>query len=320
MTDVVSEPGKRLSRLWRTESLEDVGRSRMAAAGALAAANASNSAESSSNKRRLQPAAIALIIVVWIAQFLSFSIERFLRDPESQSWKMLEARAVVTLIGILISFAILKILHRGRGIGFVKRATVALCLAMAGATVHGLLNTLVFTVLVGSPGEGFSVESFVSLLYMFSWVYLAVTVILLSLTYGEEMRSRERHIAELATTLKHTNERPEAQPHLWLRTGRARVRVELANIDWVAAEGECVRFYCGADSYLERRSISTVEQEFARHGFVRIHRSAIVNAERIERLTRTRWGALQAYLSGGTELRVSKSFQRTVRQLVASRS
>jgi hypothetical protein len=293
----------------------------MAAAGTLAAANPSDSIESSqSNKRRLQPAAIGLIIVVWIVQFLSFSIERFLHDPKAQSWRMLEARAVVTVIGILISFAILRILHRGRGIGFVKRAAIALGLAMAGATVHGLLNTLVFTALVGSPGEGFSVESFVSLLYMFSWVYLAVTVILLSLTYGEEMWSREQRFAELATTLKRTHDRLEEQPHLWLRKGRARVRVELAYIDWVAAEGECVRFHCGADSYLERRSISTVEQEFAPHGFVRIHRSAIVNAERIERLTRTRWGALQACLSGGTELRVSKSFQPAVRQLLASRS
>jgi hypothetical protein len=266
--------------------------------------------------------AIGLIILAWITQFLSFSIERFLHESEPESWDKLAIRAVVSAIGAVISLAILKILQRSAGMPFVKRALIALMLALCGAALHSLINSWVFIVALGAddPGNDVSIQSFASLVYLFGWVYLAVTVILLSWTYGEEMRKREQHIAELATTLQHRHDRTGDQPHLWLRKGRARVRVELAKIDWVAAEGEYVRFHCGSDSFLERRSISAVEQEFEQHGFVRIHRSAVVNADRIERLTRTRWGALQACLSGGTELRVSKSFQAAVSQLLASRN
>ena len=276
-----------------------------------------------SDKPRLEAAATGVIVLAWTIQFLSFSLERFLRDPGAESWPKVEARAIVTALGALISFAILKALQRCTGMSFLKRAMVALALALAGATIHGVLNTLVFTAFLGDPGGGFSVESFAALVYLFGWVYLAITVLLLSLTYGEELLQRERRISQLKlegdrARLKALRYQlnPDGDAHVWLRKGSERIRVDVTNIDWVAAEGEYVRFHCGANSYLDRQSMSTVEQRLAPFGFVRIHRSAVVNAGKIERLTRTRWGSLLARLRSGDELRVSRSFQPVVRVLI----
>ncbi len=107
----------------------------------------------------------------------------------------------------------------------------------------------------------------------------------------------------------------EDEPSLWVRKGSQRVRLDLAKVDWIAAEGECVRIHSEGESFLERASISSVADRLGRAGFVRVHRSAIVNAARIEAIDRTRWGSLQVRLSGGGEIRVSRSYQDALRKL-----
>lgn len=133
---------------------------------------------------------------------------------------------------------------------------------------------------------------------------------------NREARRRLAEIADQLDELKRLRAGVEDEPHIWLRKGARLVRVDVTEIDWIAAEGECVRFHCGADSYLERQSITAVEQRLSPFGFVRIHRSAVVNAGRIEALSRTRWGPLQVRLRDGPELRVSKSFQPAIRKLL----
>ncbi len=102
---------------------------------------------------------------------------------------------------------------------------------------------------------------------------------------------------------------------LWVRKGSGRIRLDVDKLDWVSAEGECVRFHSGGESFLERSSITSVAQRLALSGFIRVHRSAIVNPARIEKIDRTRWGSLVLRLADGSELRVSRSYQDAVRKL-----
>lgn len=132
---------------------------------------------------------------------------------------------------------------------------------------------------------------------------------------SRQARRRFAEVAEQLSALKRLHAEAEDEPHLWVRKRGERIRIDVSTIDWVAAEGECVRFHCGAESYLLRLSISNVATQFSPLGFLRIHRSAVVNAARIEALARTRWGAVQIRLRTGAELRVSKSFESVVRRL-----
>jgi hypothetical protein len=137
----------------------------------------------------------------WLLQWIYFSIDNYIRAPSFEGWSHVGARGIVSFCGALISFGILKLLRRCIGMSFVKRTLLALALAYGGAAIHTLVNWAVFTVISG-PYEGGPFDTFVDgsfplLVYLFSWVYLAITVLLLSLTYGEELVRRERRIAQL---------------------------------------------------------------------------------------------------------------------------
>jgi DNA-binding LytR/AlgR family response regulator len=132
---------------------------------------------------------------------------------------------------------------------------------------------------------------------------------------NRQARRRLGEAVEQLAALKELQSGGEEEPSLWVRKGSQRIRLDLAQVDRILAEGECVRFHSGGESFLERSSISAVADRFRPFGFVRIHRSAIVNSARIEGLGRTRWGALQVRLVDGSELRVSRSYQDALREL-----
>ncbi|MBA3511492.1 LytTR family DNA-binding domain-containing protein [Sphingomonas sp.] len=132
---------------------------------------------------------------------------------------------------------------------------------------------------------------------------------------NRQARRRLNEVAEQLHALRRLRANVADEPHLWLRKGSKLMRLNVSKIDWISAEGECVRIHSGEESYLERLSISAVAQRLSELGFMRIHRSAVVNTDRIESMTRTRWGALKVRLRTGTDLRVSKSFEPLVRGL-----
>lgn len=146
--------------------------------------------------------AIAVIAAFWGLQWLYFTIDNVVRAPRFEGWSEIGARAIVSSFGALISFGILKVLQRCIGMSFVKRTLLALALAYGGAAIHSLINWTVFLAIIGpyegmDPWETLFGGGFPLLVYLFSWVYLAITVLLLSLTYGEELVRRERRIAQL---------------------------------------------------------------------------------------------------------------------------
>jgi DNA-binding LytR/AlgR family response regulator len=132
---------------------------------------------------------------------------------------------------------------------------------------------------------------------------------------NRDAKRRLSEASEQLASMKAGDVGPGEEPHLWLRKGSSKVRVELARIDWISAEGECVRFHSGEDSFLERRSISDVARQLKSSGFARVHRTAVVNRASIEAVDRNRWGSLRLRLRSGAELRVSRSFQAAVKDI-----
>lgn len=106
----------------------------------------------------------------------------------------------------------------------------------------------------------------------------------------------------------------DLEPLLIRVDGRiARVRTE--NIDWIDADGDSVRVRVGETSYPLRTSMDNLERELDAMRFVRIHRSTIVNVERIKELRLCYPGEYVAVLHDGTTLKVS----RNRRELLESR-
>ena len=86
-------------------------------------------------------------------------------------------------------------------------------------------------------------------------------------------------------------------------------------IDWIKAAGNYLEFHCAAGLVIRRMTIKQAEAALSEEGFVRIHRSLLVNGARIARL---RAGKLtdEVELVDGTRLKVGGAYRAPVRERV----
>jgi two-component system LytT family response regulator len=85
--------------------------------------------------------------------------------------------------------------------------------------------------------------------------------------------------------------------------------VRAADIDWCEAAGNYVRLHVGQQTHLVRDTMAHVEADLDPAQFVRIHRSAIVNVDRIQELQSTFGGEYVVMLRGGTRLTLSRGYR-----------
>jgi DNA-binding LytR/AlgR family response regulator len=109
---------------------------------------------------------------------------------------------------------------------------------------------------------------------------------------------------------------PAKDRSLWVQQRGEMVRLDIAALDWLKAEGEYVRLHFGEKSFLFRTSMNAICNELLNDGFVRIHRSAAINRDRLRAIRRGRTG-LKIALESGVELPVGRKFRNAVEALIA---
>ena len=113
---------------------------------------------------------------------------------------------------------------------------------------------------------------------------------------------------------------PRVEPRadtLLATTGRRSVVIAIAEIDWVEAQDYCVLIHIAKTSYLLRDSIRRLEPRLAAHGFVRVHRSLLVNLARVRELRRPAQREWCLVLDDGTELPVSRRLRPDIQRQLA---
>ena len=91
--------------------------------------------------------------------------------------------------------------------------------------------------------------------------------------------------------------------------------VRTDEIDWVEAEGKYVRLHAGRQSYLLRGGIGELELQLEPKKFLRIHRSTIVNVERIKEMRPWFHGEYEVVLLDGTLLRLSRRYRSKLKEI-----
>jgi DNA-binding LytR/AlgR family response regulator len=86
----------------------------------------------------------------------------------------------------------------------------------------------------------------------------------------------------------------------------------------VEAEGNYVLLRRLTDSYLLRESISTMAEKLQAYGFIRIHRSVLVNASSVEELRPGPSGEYMLRIAGGREYMVSRTYKNNLKSLAHS--
>jgi two-component system, LytTR family, response regulator len=86
--------------------------------------------------------------------------------------------------------------------------------------------------------------------------------------------------------------------------------LNVSEIDWIEAADYYACLHVGAHTHMLRRSISELEQDLNPATFCRIHRSTIVNLDRIRGLTLSSDGDYEVELDDKTRLRLSRSYRK----------
>ena len=85
-------------------------------------------------------------------------------------------------------------------------------------------------------------------------------------------------------------------------------------IDWIEAAGNYVRLHLGEESHLFRETMNRMEQRLDARRFSRIHRSRIVNTERIKELQPWFNGEYVVVLRNGTKLTLSRGYREKLQE------
>lgn len=104
-----------------------------------------------------------------------------------------------------------------------------------------------------------------------------------------------------------------------ISTGKSSKLIDARDIDWIEAVGDYVRFHVQGKSYLVRESISLLLDRLPQDMLLRIHRSTIVNLDRVSDFIRLRNQDLLITLKDGTVLRCSRTFSDAFKKAVLQR-
>jgi len=91
-----------------------------------------------------------------------------------------------------------------------------------------------------------------------------------------------------------------------VRTGAKTILIDVDAIDWVEALGDYARIHVGTKVHLVTQRMHALERLLDSKRFLRIHRSSIVNVDRVQMLHREADGSGTIVLTSGVRLRVAR--------------
>jgi two-component system LytT family response regulator len=92
--------------------------------------------------------------------------------------------------------------------------------------------------------------------------------------------------------------------------------LKAGDIDWLEGAGNYVTIHVQQDSYLLRESLTALERKLDPARFIRLHRSAIVNVDRIKELAPWAGGEQAVCLQDGTQLTIGRVFRDRITALL----
>ena len=103
-------------------------------------------------------------------------------------------------------------------------------------------------------------------------------------------------------------------------SGHRNLFVRTEQIDWIEAERNYVRLHVGARAYLLRENLSHIASALDPATFCRIHRSTIVNIDRIHAVESLFHGEYLVVLHDGTKLTSGRSYRRSLLGIMGKKS
>lgn len=134
-----------------------------------------------------------------------------------------------------------------------------------------------------------------------------------------ETSAQQGRIARLLEDWQNQNSRWE---RFAVREAGRVIFLRYEEVDWIEAEGNYLRLHVGKGSHLLRETLVALETRLAAKKFLRVHRSALVNLEKVREWQPMFNGDSVLILEGGARLPLSRvyrgNFDRAVAELNSS--
>ena len=129
-------------------------------------------------------------------------------------------------------------------------------------------------------------------------------------------REASHRLDELSGKLDYLRETrlPREERSLWINQRGSMIRIDIAAVDWIEAEGEYVKLHIGSTTHMLRTPIGYLTRQLESEGFVRVHRSAAINRNRLKAIRRSRQG-VSVLLSSGVEVPLGRTFRHVLRTI-----
>lgn len=129
-------------------------------------------------------------------------------------------------------------------------------------------------------------------------------------------RSADERAARLVQTLQQLQGMPERKTSRIAIKAKGRILfIDPDDIVAVEAEGNYVLLQRESGSYLLRESISTMAEKLRPYGFIRIHRSVLVNGAFVEEIQPWVTGEYGLRIKGGKQYTVTRTYKKNLKSL-----
>ncbi|HEX8956511.1 MAG TPA: LytTR family DNA-binding domain-containing protein [Burkholderiaceae bacterium] len=127
----------------------------------------------------------------------------------------------------------------------------------------------------------------------------------------------DKRFAQVLERVRARHSQPAEARRFIVKNGGTIDVVKLKDIVWVEAADYYSTLHTAGKSHMLRRSLADLETQLAPQGFARIHRSAIVNLERVRSLEIRADGEYEVLLQDGERLRMSRGYRKSVLESLA---
>jgi len=120
----------------------------------------------------------------------------------------------------------------------------------------------------------------------------------------------------LSTLLDSIGTKPKQLDRVVIKSAGRIMFLRTDEVDWIEAADNYVRLHVGQDSHLLRETLGALEGRLDPNRFMRIHRSTVVNIDRMKELQPWFHGDYVVILQDGTRLNLSRTYRDRVIDLL----
>jgi two-component system LytT family response regulator len=130
---------------------------------------------------------------------------------------------------------------------------------------------------------------------------------------GHDRHDLGAHLRALLRDVRREDERPA---RLLVKSGGRVTFVTVSDVDWIQAAGNYVEIHAGNETHLLRETLKNLEARLDPEQFVRVHRSIVVNLDRVKHMDSGIHGEYVITLRDGRQLQSGRGFGERLRERI----